>query len=146
MIATAPKLRQVRLARPSDQNAITRLKDEQNQRDGTCYPAPRLFADDGSPSPNIALALVMEEDGQVVQAAVFEKTVEMMLFGTDPKATARMRREIEFADYLLGEQGIASAHCLVPEALADQVEKPLTKAGFRRDQFVHFFHETVGSR
>lgn len=136
----------VRLGRPADVSAIVRLKDEQNRRDGTSYPVPRLFNEDGSLAKGIALILVAEEAGEVKQAVVFEsKTVELTVFGTDPKATARMWRQIDFADYLLAQQGFEIIDCFVPPVVVRQIAKPLRRARFRQSALAKFFHEIGGS-
>jgi hypothetical protein len=116
---------------------------EQNERDGTNYPLPDLFDELGNLARGIALALVVVEDDKVLQGIYFEaKTVEMCFAGCDPRATAVARREIDATAYLLRQAGYELISCLVPKQVAQQIEKPLTKAGFERtDKLEHFLKD-----
>lgn len=132
---------QIRQAVPSDVPAIREHCRQQNERDGTNYPVPQIFDEYGRLMPMIALALVIvDESGAVQQGVVFEKHVEMELFGCDPKATATLRKEIEAAFYLLRQQGYQTAHTFIPKQVVIPIERPLRKVGFMRDDFrlAHF--------
>lgn len=134
----------LRLARPADMPTILRLHREQNQRDGTDYPHPPLFDGKGDFLSGIALALVGERDGKVMQSIVFEaRCVEMSLYGCDPKATAYSRRDIHAAEYVLRNKGFIGINAFVPKVVVEAIEKPLKKAGFKRndDVLAHFFRE-----
>jgi len=131
----------IRIAHPGDVPAIAERYREQNERDGTNYPLPEIFTPAGKLAPMVALALVIEdEDGVVQQGIVFEKAVEMMMFGCDPKATAFYRREIAGSFYLLRQQGYEVVHCFVPKQVVLRAERPLERVGFARDDFrlAHF--------
>jgi hypothetical protein len=133
----------VRNAEPRDVPAIEARHREQNQRDGTNYPLPKLFDEQGKLMPNIDLALVIEQDGEVLQGIVFEHISEMQCYGCDPRATAVGRHDIDGAMYLLQSQGIKVALCAVPLKVVGPVSKPLNKAKFkRRDDLAHFYRET----
>lgn len=133
----------MRTAEPRDVPAIEARHREQNQRDGTNYPLPKLFNEKGKLMPNIDLALVIEQDSEVLQGIVFEHISEMQCFGCNPKATAVGRHDIDAAMYVLKAKGIHSTVSAVPLKVVDSVEKPLKKAGFaRRDDLAHFYRET----
>ena len=139
----------VREARPSDVPQIEQRHREQNERDGTNYPLTPIFDECGRYMPNVELALVIVDGDTVCQAAIFEKQVEMMLAGCDPKATAQLRREIDGAFYLLRKKGYTSTHTLIPKALLGEkgnpgpIEKALVSVGFESidDRLAHFYKD-----
>lgn len=134
----------LRLAKPLDWPTILRLHQEQNERDGTSYPHPELFDGNGDFLSGIALALVGVRDGKVMQSIVFEsRCVEMSLYGCDPTATAYSRRDIHAAQYILENKGFVGINTFVPKVVVTSIEKPLKKAGFKRndDVLAHFFRE-----
>jgi len=133
----------IRQMEPRDVPAVRQLHDEQNRRDGTSYPLTVVFDEFYRVMPNVALALVVLDGDQVKQGVVFERTVEMMLSGCDPRATAQLHKDIEAAFYLLRKRGYNGVHCLVPKDVVIPVEKPLTKVGFERDdcKIAHFFKD-----
>jgi hypothetical protein len=133
----------VRNAEPRDIPAIADRHAEQNRRDGTNYPMARIFNEQGQLLPNIALALVVEDDdGAVLQGIVFESIPEMQIYGTNPRATAFLERNIEGAWYLLAGKGFQVVNCEVPKQVAKPISKPLKRAGFTRSKgLINFFRE-----
>ena len=134
----------IREARPQDIPAIEEHCRKQNERDGTNYPVPRIFDESWRWMPNIALAMVIvDEKGEVQQAAIYERTVEQLLFGCEPKATAQLHKEIEGVFYLLRQRGYEGVHCFVPKQVELPVSKPLEKVGFKRDDWrlAHYFKD-----
>lgn len=131
----------MRSMEPRDVEQVLLLCDAQNERDGTNYPVPMIFGPDGRLVENMPLALVAERNGEVRQACLFQRTVEMMCFGTDPHATAFSRGEMGRAAYLLRARGYDDVHCQVPRAMADRMERPLRRAGYERDddKLAHFY-------
>lgn len=130
----------LRLAKPSDWDAIVALHAEQNERDGTEYPLPTLFGDKG-----IVLALVVELDSKVIQALWFEaRTVELCFAGCDQRGTAIAEKDIEYFAYLLRQRGIAGINCKVPKQVSRAIGKPLRRGGFKRDDKTldHFYRST----
>lgn len=126
---------------PSDVPLLLPYHQEQNERDGTSYPMPRMFDEKGRLDDNIAMALTMERDGHPVQAVVFchvQRACEMMLVGCDAKATIYSAREIEAARYVLKSLKIETIHCLVPNHLRSQLTRTLCNAGFE-NKFSHFY-------
>lgn len=134
-----------RLATPADYPEVCKRHEEQNARDGTDYPLPAWFDERGKLLPNIALACVVELDGEVLQGVFFEcKQVELCLAGCDPRATAVSWREIDGTSYLLKQMGFTGIHCLVPSVVEEEIEKPLTRAGFRKNQHLTDFYKRIG--
>ncbi len=133
----------VRSAEPRDVATLHKLHAEQNRRDGTSYPLPALFNEDGSLVANIALALVVEgDDGTVLQGIVFESVPEMQIFGIDPRATACLEDNIAGAWYLLASKGFKLVNCDVPRRVVTPISKPLKRAGFTRSKgLINFFRE-----
>jgi len=131
----------IREARPQDVPAIEEHCRKQNERDKTSYGVPQIFDGYGRLMPNIALALVVCDGEEVKQGVIYERTVEQLLYGCDPHATAQLHKEIEGVFYLLRRKGYTGAHCLVPKMVVIPVEKPLQKVGFQRDDFrlAHFY-------
>lgn len=132
-------------ARPSHLPFIRRFHEEQNERDGTSYPLPRFFDNKGCSTEQVPVSLVGLPDGEQdpVQAIWIERRAELMFAGTDPKATAFARRDIEGLMRVLEWLRYTGLHCDVPAALADTIAKPLDKAGFRpmNAQLAHFYRE-----
>lgn len=132
-------------ARMADAALIRKLHAEQNHRDGTSYPCPRMFNADGTISAHTPVVLVGKPDGEesIVQAIWVERRAELMFAGCDAKATAFARRDIDALMAALAWQGYQGLHCEVPIALAESIAKPLTKAGFTQtdDRLAHFFRE-----
>lgn len=125
----------IRQMEPRDIPAVQILHDAQNKRHATNYPLTQVFDIYGRLMPNVALALVVLDGEEVRQGVVFERCVEMMLAGCDPKATATLHKEIEGAFYLLRQKNYETVHCLVPKTVIIPVEKPLEKVGFERIDF-----------
>lgn len=124
-----------------DMEAIQKLHDEQNRRQGTNYPLTNPFDEAWRRRARIPLALTILDGEEVKQGVTFECTaVEMMLAGCDPRATAQLHKEIEAAFYLLRSMGFEVVHTFVPKDVVIPIEKPLEKVGFKRDDFklAHF--------
>lgn len=114
----------LRYAQPEDWPEIQRVHAEQQAAQGTNYGIPYLWG------PHIAVALVGERDGKIVQALYVERVAEMCFIGADPKGTAFARREIDGLAWILKGMKYRWLHCLVPKQLADAIAKPLKRAGF----------------
>jgi hypothetical protein len=101
---------------PADVPAVLDLLREQNDRDGTSYGVAQVFDARGNRMPNIPLALVAEDidTGQVVQAHVWERTLEHTVFGISAEATVCAMREQAAMWYLLRQKGYRDEHILVP--------------------------------
>lgn len=135
----------MRVAEPEDYPEVLKRHEEQNERDGTNYPLPQWFDETGRFQPNIALALVVEEEGEILQGVYFEaKQVELCLAGCDPRATAVSQRAVDGAAYLLASMGYTAIHSLVPRVIADAIEKPLHRAGFTRNEHLVDFFKRIG--
>jgi hypothetical protein len=136
---------EVRLARPEDWAAIQECHRKQNKRDGTCYPLPPLFAREGGFAPLIALALVVERDGEILHCMWFESTaVEMMCVGSDPEGAAL--KSVDFITYLLRGKGLSGIDCKVPRQVEKPIARRLKKAGFHSEdeKFAHYFMDLAG--
>ncbi len=135
----------LRPAKPEHMGLIRMLHAEQNQRDGTSYPLPRLFDKDGNLTDRAPVVLVGVEEGsdEPVQAIWVERRAELMFAGCDPKATAFARRDIDGLAAVLTWLGYSGLHCDVPVALVEAIGKPLDKAGFERndERLAHFFKD-----
>lgn len=134
----------MRLMQPKDMTRLIQLQAEQNRRDGTIYPLPRMFQPSGLWDTNIAYALTVEKAGEVVQGIYFQsKIAEMCFAGCDPRATAFARQQIEPVGFALRMLGYEAIRCLVPNVRAEQLTKPLLSTGFRRsdERFRSFFLE-----
>jgi hypothetical protein len=101
---------------PADVPAVLDLLREQNDRDGTSYGVAQVFDARGNRMPNIPLALVAEDvdTGQVVQAHVWERTLEHTVFGTSAEASVCSMHEQAAVWYLLRQKGYRDEHILVP--------------------------------
>lgn len=130
---------------PRDVSRVLELAAAQNRRDGTSYPVPWVFDAQGRLVDNMPLALVSEYRGVVEQADLFERTAELMCFGTNPRATQFSCREMGRAAYLLGLRGYRTVNCLVPKQRVVNVERPLGRAGYTRidHDLAHFFRSLV---
>jgi hypothetical protein len=135
----------LRPATPADLPFIKRFHAEQNERDGTSYPLPRLFDKDGNLTDRAPVVLVGVEEGsdEPVQAIWVERRAELMFAGCDPKATAFARRDIDGLAAVLTWLGYSGLHCDVPVALVEAIGKPLGKAGFEQNDhnLAHFFKD-----
>lgn len=135
----------LRPATPADLLFIKRFHAEQNERDGTSYPLPRLFDKDGNLTDRAPVVLVGVEEGsdEPVQAIWVERRAELMFAGCDPKATAFARRDIDGLAAVLTWLGYSGLHCDVPVALVEAIRKPLGKAGFEQNdhRLAHFFKD-----
>ena len=135
----------LRPATPADLPFIKRFHAEQNQRDGTSYPLPRLFDKEGNLTDRAPVVLVgvVEGSDEPVQAIWVERRAELMFAGCDPKATAFARRDIDGLAAVLTWLGYSGLHCDVPVALVEAIGKPLDKAGFERndERLAHFFKD-----
>lgn len=107
------KLREMK---PNDMAAVHHLLREQNYRDKTSYSVPQVFDERGVRLSNIPLALVAVdvETEMIVQAHVWERTVEQMSFGIDAQATVCSMHEHPAVFHLLRERGYKDVHILVP--------------------------------
>lgn len=123
------------------------LHREQNERDGTHYPLPRMFGERGSFDPDIALALAVDRGKELAQGIYFQSVAEMCFAGCDPRATAYARHEINAVRYTLRGMGFKGVRCLVPQIRAAQLEQPLLETGFRRTdpEFASFFFDLEGT-
>ena len=128
---------------PADVPKLIALHDYQNERDGTDYPLPRFFTEDGKLDKNIALALTVLKDGEVRQAVYFvTKIVEMCFAGCDPRASVQIRGDSQWVLGALRNQGYEAVRCFVPRHLASDLARSLYLAGFdRADEFVQFHQE-----
>lgn len=119
---------------------------EQNRRDGTNYPLPKVFeqAADGSVMQvgGVPLALALVRDGRVVQGHVFERTVELTSYGTDPQATSDSMRQSDAVFWMLREMGYMDCHLLVPQTRVGQLEHEISALmGMKRidERLAHFY-------
>jgi hypothetical protein len=134
----------MRSMRPSDVPILLPLHVEQNLRDGTSYPLPRMFDEQGKLDRNIALAISMTKDDEPIQGVYFgARTVEMMFVGCNPKATLYSAREIASVRYALRAMKYEAIHTLIPKALVGVLQRPLEDAGFKRldERFAYFYQE-----
>lgn len=131
--------------RPSDVPILLPFHVEQNKRDNTDYPLPRMFDAQGKRDSNIALALSMTKDDIPVQGVYFCKNnaVEMCFAGCNPRATIYSAREIEAVRYTLRAMKYEVINCKIPLSMADMLQRPMEDAGFRRtdDRFATFYQE-----
>lgn len=115
----------LREATPEDWRAIWELHREHQDAQGTDYELPYLFG------AEIALALVgVDGNGRIRSCAYVETIAELRFVGTDPRATACIRREIAGLVYILKHKGFRWLECFVPRKLKHSIQKPLEKAGF----------------
>jgi len=132
-----------RRMRPGDMAAVMRHCRAQNRRDGTSYGVPPVFAADGSPRQNVALALVaVDERGRVRSAYIFERTLEMMAFGGGRGVTEAVVAEAPAIFYALRELGYADFHVQVPKTHLAQLEETMVQhLGTARDddRLAHFY-------
>ena len=135
---------------PADIERIAELAAEQNERDGTEYPLPQVFVPELSDaslcrqSVHVPLALVTEINGRVEQGHLFLRTLEMMSFGTNRRATAASIRDRAAVFYLLRQKGYQDLHIQVPKVKVANMEHSLAEAmGMARDddRLVHFYRE-----
>jgi hypothetical protein len=127
---------------PADLPAVLERVREQNERDGTSYPLPLVFDEKGQRLPNIALALVAVdiETGRVEQGLTVERTCELMLFGTNAKATVCSMHESEAIWYLLRERGLRDVHILVPPERTKDMQHGLESIiGMSATGLTHFY-------
>ena len=136
----------MRHMRPQDLPRIEQLAREQNERDGTSYPVPPIFDYDADgravPALNAPLALVTERDGVVEQGSVFIRTLELMVFGTEPRATVASVRNNPSVFYLLREKGYEDLHVFIPQTRAAAMQNRLALGmGLKRDdaRLAHFY-------
>jgi hypothetical protein len=134
MIGTT-RLRQARL---NDASMIQLLHEEQNERDGTNYPLPDLFAGEKVSKVPVVLAVEHSDEGMIGSLYV-DTAPELCFAGCDPRATAVARRDIEALAYMLMQMGFTHLRCLVPKGEVDSIRRPLERAGFKeRDDLVIF--------
>lgn len=129
---------------PGDMHRVIELYREQNDRDGTRYPLPRMFGERGSFDPDIALALAVERRGQLRQAIYFQsRGVEMCFAGCDARATLSASMEMNAVAYTLRSLGHKRIHTFIPHIRVPQLEGALLETGFlRKDkEFAHFFYD-----
>jgi hypothetical protein len=134
----------LRLAEPRDIPALLHKLAEQNLRDGTRYPMPEIFDENGRQAENVPLAYVVEHCGEVAGGIVFEsKGVEMMLVGCSPRVTLTIGNHAPGVLYTLKHMGFNWIKCEVTRSIVKQVKGAMKDSGFRRisDKFVSFFRE-----
>jgi hypothetical protein len=130
---------------PEDQGAVDHLCRQQNQRDGTDYAPPRLYVvgEDGlDPNPNVALGFKVVRNGRIVQAHVFERSLELMTFGSDPRAMALSLKELPAAIVLLKRQKYEGFHTRIGRGFLDQWERSLVdRLRIKQDdqRLAHFY-------
>jgi hypothetical protein len=127
---------------PEDLPRVMELAKEQNERDGTSYAPPDVFDFFGARLPSIPLALVAcdVESGEVVQAHIYERTIEGMTFGVNSTATVCSMHECESVFFLLRQRGYKDLHILVPPQRAPQMEHGLNKMlGMTDTGLRHFY-------
>ena len=131
--------------KPEHMEMVSRLHAEQNRRDGTSYPLPRIFTKTGLFTERVPVALVgiAEGEREPVQAIWIERRAELMFAGCAAKATAFARRDIDGLAGVLSWLGYQGLHCDVPLQWAETIRKPLEKAGFTEtdSRLAHFFRE-----
>lgn len=111
---------------PEDIPAVEERLREQNERDGTSYSVPVIFDEVGKRLPSIPLALVaVDEQGEVRQGHIWERTVEQMCFGIDAEATVCSMHESDYVLFLLRERGFHDLHILVPPKRVKQMQHGL---------------------
>lgn len=133
--------------RPADVPILLPFHVEQNERDGTKYPLPRMFDPAGQLDRNVALALSMTKDDKPIQGVYFGcSTVEMCFVGCNPRATLYSAREIEGVRYALRAMKYEAINCKIPLSMVDVLQAPMEEAGFKRtdDQFATFYQELEG--
>lgn len=129
---------------PGDVAAVWELCRKQNEVDGTDYAPPAIFDKDNNLSRNIPLALKLVRGGRIVQTHIFERQVELMTFGLDPRASLESLRELPAAMWMLERQGYEGFHGLVPIVRVEQWQATLgNKLRMRRmdDHLAHFFRQ-----
>jgi hypothetical protein len=134
----------LRLAQPKDIPVLLRKIHEQNERDGTHYPLPDIFDEDGRQMDNIPLAYVIERGDEVFGGVIFEsKGVEMMLVGCSPRVTLTVGDCAPGILYTLRAMGFKWIRSLVTKSVVKQLKPAMKEAGFRRDdtRFASFFRE-----
>lgn len=130
-----------RIAQPSDWPTIQRLHAEQNAEQGTNTALPQIFEGKGF-ARNIALAIMAERDGVPVQVRWYINVPELCFAGMDPVATAAAQRAAEMDAFLLRAMGFTGTNCKVPECVAEHIDGPLTRAGYREDSGLkHYFKD-----
>lgn len=137
----------MRLLEPGDMEQLKALHREQNERDGTSYPLPRMFGYKGHFDPDIALALAVEKRGQLVQGVYFQtRFAEMCLAGCNAEASARLRQESSAVQYTLRSLGLKRVITHIPLGGPLAIEQGLLRAGFRslRADFHTFFLDIEG--
>lgn len=127
---------------PADLPAVEERLREQNERDGTSYGLPQIFDERGIRLPNISLALVAVDidTGRVEQGLTVEHTSELMLFGTNAKATVCSMHESDAIWYLLRERGLRDVHILVPAERTKDMKHGLESIiGMSATGLTHFY-------
>lgn len=136
---------------PSDVARVEHLARVQNRRDGTSYPVPQVFDESGKQIDNAPLALVVTNDeNEIVQAHVFQRTIEMCSFGGSQESLEFSLETIDQVCYLLSRKGYTDMHVQVPlqkhrklSPLGKVIQKALAKIGFTRDdhRMAHNYRE-----
>lgn len=127
---------------PADVPAVEERLREQNERDETSYSMPTVFDERGQRMPNILLALtaVDEETNEIMQGITVERTAELMMFGTNPRATVCSMHNHEAIWFLLRQRGLRDVHILVPEDRAPDMKHGLEKIiGMSATGMTHFY-------
>lgn len=136
----------MRPAEPKDVPQLIELHQKQLERDGTKYPLPEIFSEDGRQDKRIPLAMVVSLGSKIFGAVIFEDNgvgVEMMLIGCSPRITAVLERERNAVLYTLRLMGFQWIRSLIPKRVVNGLKKPMKGCGFRRDdnRFASFFRE-----
>lgn len=129
---------------------LIELNRRQNERDGTCYPLPRMFGNQGYFDSNIALALAIERAGRVTQGIYFQsRMVEMCLAGCDARSTLTLAQEAEAVKYTLRSLGVKGILSHVPKSsppiIGNLLENDLGFKNLSRD-FTTYFLDIEGAR
>lgn len=127
---------------PSDVPRLWEICRGDNEREGTDYAVPRLFDDRDNLLPNIPLALKVMDRGRMVQGHIFERQVELLTYGTSPRATALSLPALVFAERILSEMGYRGFHALVSRSRADRFDASVAqRLHMERDdeRLAHFY-------
>ena len=132
---------------PADVPELWALCNRDNERWGTDYAVPRLFSEDDELLPNIPLALKVVDRGRIVQAHVFERQLELLTYGADPRATALSLPALLFAEKLLERLGYRGFHALVARGRIRQFDQAVAqRLNMERDdgRVAHFYRPFGG--
>lgn len=135
---------------PSDVPTLNELCFRQIRAEGSDYAPPKLFTagPDGKlrRSLNIpfALKLIDTDNGRMVGGYIFERSLELLSFGTEPRATAIGLKELPAVMLLLEDMGYEGFHSRVPLSIVDCWESTINRRlRMRRDddRLAHFYRQ-----